>query len=170
MYNTQYIACVIFLKCMYVCGVHAYMFALTLIRCIYIGPCVYYILCILSSCTITTPTVQTAGELKGLQKDHWVLSASSSIYQSWFWICLLHSDLLKWCTPTVCSWHRFETSFEKKSTLLLESCRETVVEILQSQKFIRFTVGVWQAGTKSLTHNNIVVFGIFETKMLKLDN
>lgn len=27
------------------------------------------------------------------------------------WICLLHSDLLKWYTPTVCSWHTFYTAF-----------------------------------------------------------
>lgn len=32
-----------------------------------------------SPCSITTPTVQTAGELEGLQTDLWVLSASSSV-------------------------------------------------------------------------------------------
>lgn len=30
------------------------------------------------------------------------------------WICLLHSDLLKWYTPAVCAWHKFRYAFENK--------------------------------------------------------
>ena len=64
------------LKRVYVCGCLCVCTHLICARaCVCVCVCVYHV----SSCSITTPTVQTAGELEGLQTDLWVLSASSSV-------------------------------------------------------------------------------------------
>ena len=136
--------------------VGACVFALTLAVCVCVCVYVYHV----SSCSITTPTVQTASELEGLQTDLWVLSASSSVS------IRVVIESCEFVSFTQIYWNdihllsalgtHFRLHFEIRALCCFRAAEKTIWETAQNPKFKHHTVfNVWHVDINELGMHDI---------------